>query len=338
MPIEILAIFLAIPSGRPHATHRPSSSPLPGPTATPAIINAGLSADFWLWIVAGLGLMFAIAAFVVVVYWGRRNVVTQPSPNDKNLEGLRIIYGFWLIVAGLLMTLAVAILALTALKPVDKISTADVVAVITSVTGVIGTLIAAFFGIQAAGAGRSQAMSALGQLQAQNAGNQGTFDMNPSYGPREGNTLISITGNGLSNATCVNFGSTPGTNLEIVNDGLLHITSPAAPQNLYDADVTVVFPPSTSNAAVGKFHYYNVEPPHGPAAGGTAVTITGAGFGGASGAYFGTVLGGGFAVGDDHTITVNSPPGNAASDVAITIAYPVASPTNRATVGTFHYD
>jgi len=70
---------------------------------------------------------------------------------DKDLEALRISYGFWLVVGALLVTLLVLVITLTAMAP-EQPKTADIVAIIGAVTGVIGTLTAAFFGIQAAGA------------------------------------------------------------------------------------------------------------------------------------------------------------------------------------------
>jgi hypothetical protein len=50
----------------------------------------------------------------------------------------------------LLITFLVLVVTLTALGPANP-QTTDIVAIIGSITGVIGTLTAAFFGIQAAG-------------------------------------------------------------------------------------------------------------------------------------------------------------------------------------------
>jgi hypothetical protein len=88
------------------------------------------------------------------------------------------------------------------------------VAIIGAVTGVIGTLTAAFFGIQAAGAGRSQAITTLGEhLKAQGTVTPLPSKLEPPYGPHLGRTRVSITGNGFAGpprANGANFGVTPG--------------------------------------------------------------------------------------------------------------------------------
>ena len=165
---------------------------------------------------------------------------------DKDLEALRISYGFWLVVGALLVTLLVLVITLTAMAP-EQPKTTDIVAIIGAVTGVIGTLTAAFFGIQAAGAGRSQALTTLDNtLKNQGAVSAPTpTKLDPSYGPHAGSTRVSITGNGFTGASGVNFGATPGANFEFVNDGLVRASSPAAVDGVDEAKVVLVFPGTT---------------------------------------------------------------------------------------------
>jgi hypothetical protein len=67
----------------------------------------------------------------------------MPETNAKNEPNDRTRYGFYLVIIGLVVILAVLLIA------VRKYATAsDVVTVIGSVTGVIGTIVGAFFGVQ----------------------------------------------------------------------------------------------------------------------------------------------------------------------------------------------
>ncbi|MBV8239554.1 MAG: IPT/TIG domain-containing protein, partial [Hyphomicrobiales bacterium] len=143
----------------------------------------------------------------------------------------------------MVITLLVLVITLTAFAP-EEPKTTDIVAIISAVTGVIGTLTAAFFGIQAAGAGRSQAMTTLGeQIKAQGTVTTTTpSKLEPSYGPHAGSTRVSITGNGFQGASGANFGVTPGADFEFVNDGLVRATSPSAVAGVDEAKVVVVFP------------------------------------------------------------------------------------------------
>lgn len=264
--------------GAPPATPSPSLTPVPGAMDP-------VTADFQLSLVVWLSTL-ALAAICSVAYFASR-AAGAPAPrarkgkndgsaaavaasptSDKDLEASRISYGFWLIIAGFLVTLAVVIVTINHFRPGTG-TTADVVAVVTAVTGVIGTLTAAFFGIQAAGAGRSQALSALSE-QMKNGSPGATTDckIDPLAGPHAGNTRVSITGNGFTGANAVNFGATAGVNPEFTNDGLIYVTTPAmeldrnaaTQKGKSDVDVTVVFPGAAAqNKVVGKFYYYTVD-------------------------------------------------------------------------------
>jgi IPT/TIG domain len=213
---------------------------------------------------------------------------------------------------------------------------------------VIGTLTAAFFGIQAAGAGRSQAMTALSeQLKAQ--GGTAAYKLEPSYGPHAGGTLVSISGNGFTGANAVNFGVTLGTDFKNINDGLVRANSPQAPQGVDDTKVVVVFPgASPTNREVGTFYYYTIDPSRGRASSENTVTIRGSGLKGANAVKFGTTdatdlefgtsAGGPYLQVKVPAHSVTSPPGTAGTDVDVAVLFPVASPTNSFVVGRYHYD
>ena len=210
---------------------------------------------------------------VIVWQWKK---TPQAKDDDKALEGLRIIYGFWLIVVALLIALLVLFVTLTTMGTSSK--TPDIVAIIGTVTGLITTLVAAFFGIQQAGAGRSQAMTALAQLRGPGPDGAGVSKLEPAHGPHSGGTKVSITGNGFTGANAVNFGATPGTDFKFENDGLVTVNTPPAPPKIDEAKVFIVFPgTSPPNRELGTFYYYTIVPPHGPAAGQNPVKILGSG-------------------------------------------------------------
>jgi hypothetical protein len=265
----------------------------------------------------------------------------QIKDDDKVLEELRIIYGFWLIVAVLLIALLVFVITLVTF-PSKQAS--DIVAIAGTVTGLITTLTAAFFGIQQAGAGRSQALTALAQSTRADGAAVGKVD--PSYGPHSGGTKLSITGNGFTGASGVNFGATPGTNFKFENDGLVTVNSPPAQSRDNEAKVYVVFPgASPPNSEVGTFYYYTIEPSHRPAAGGQAVTIAGSGLKDVSAVKFGDKDGTGLQPipptpdpsGREYRV-VTVPDGIQGSDVPVKLVFPVATENKIFVVGTYHYD
>lgn len=67
---------------------------------------------------------------------------------------LRIKYGFWIVVIGLTIVAAVFLVAIT-----KWTAASDVTAVVGSVTGMVGTIIGAFFGVQVGSAGKEKAES-----------------------------------------------------------------------------------------------------------------------------------------------------------------------------------
>ncbi|GIT79810.1 hypothetical protein LLS1_14790 [Leifsonia sp. LS1] len=147
--------------------------------------------------------------------------------------------------------------------------------------------------------------------------------ISPDSGPETGGTAVTITGTGFTGATGVTFGGTAGTAFTVVNDTTITATTPAGTPG--DVDVIVQHPNGDSQP--GDFTYLavpaitSITPDSGPEAGGTAVTITGTGFTGATGVTFGGVDGTGFTVVDDTTITVTTPPGTPGT-AAVVVEHP----------------
>ena len=291
-------------------------------------------------LVGGL-LLLALLVSLIVWQWLK---MPQVKDDDKALESLRIIYGFWLIVAALLIALLV--LVITLIEYGNKASS-DIVAITGSVTGLITTLTAAFFGIQQAGAGRSQALTALTQLNAPGSGGAVATKLDPSYGPHSGGTKVSITGNAFTGASAVNFGAIPGTNFKFENDGLVTVNSPSAQSKDNEVKVSIVFP-STSppNREVGTFYYYTIDPSHGPETGGQVVKISGSGLKEVSAVKFGEKDGTNLQrptpndqyMSGREFLKVTAPSGNKGRDVPVQLVFPVETANKISVVGTFHYD
>jgi hypothetical protein len=139
------------------AASRTLAQSTPAPTAS---TTNGLIDKFSPQIVSVLLIAAAVAVALAFMRPRVGFIAANRALSDKELEGLRIVYGFWLIIGGFLLVLAVAVMCIVQWDAVSgkSLQTSDIIAVITSITTVVGTLTAAFFGIQAASGGRSQAM------------------------------------------------------------------------------------------------------------------------------------------------------------------------------------
>ena len=290
------------------------------------------------------GVLFLVLLGSLIAWQWRKT--PQVKDDDKALEALRIIYGFWLIVGALLIALLVLVITLTAIPISTATATkaTDIVAIAGTVTGLITTLTAAFFGIQQAGAGRSQALTALARSTGADGAVVGKLD--PSYGPHSGGTKVSITGNGFTGASGVNFGATPGTDFKFVNDGIVTVNSPPAQSKDNEAKVYVVFSSaSPPNCQVGTFYYYTIDPSHGSETGGQ-VKITGSGLKEVSAVKFGEKD----AVNlqrptpDDQYMSgrefleVTAPAGVKGSTAPVQLVFPVETRNKISVVGTYRYD
>jgi len=281
-----------------------------------------------------------LLGFLVAWQWFK---TPQVKDDDKALEQLRISYGFWLTVSALLIALLFSVITLTKFTQAQEI-----VAITGTVTGLITTLTAAFFGIQQAGAGRSQALTALTQLNAPGSDGAVASKLDPSYGPHSGGTKVSITGNGFTGAGGVNFGACPATNFKFQTAELATINSPPAQSKDNEVKVSIIFlGASPANREVGTFYYYTIDPSHGPATStDLKVKISGSGLKGVSAVKFGEKDGTNLQpptsndqyMNGREFLEVTAPPGGAGTDVPVQLVFPVESGNKLSVVGTFHYD
>ena len=146
--------------------------------------------------------------------------------------------------------------------------------------------------------------------------------VSPNLGPQDGGTEVTITGANLTAATEVDFGGV-ATSFYVDSDTSITAFSPGGAGTV---DVTVTTLDGTSaSSADDQFSYIappspavtGVGPSLGPEDGGTWVTITGAGFTGATEVDFGGVPAD-FAVDSDTSITAISPAGAGTVDVTVT--------------------
>jgi large repetitive protein len=172
-------------------------------------------------------------------------------------------------------------------------------------------------------------VTTLDGTSATSAGDQFTFvaapsvsGLSPNAGPVDGGTVVTITGTGFTGASAVDFGGIAAS-FVVNSDTSITAFSPAGTAATVDVTVTTAGGTSATSAS-DLFSYVaaptvsSVDPNTGPVAGGTAVTITGTGFTGASAVDFGGI-GASFVVNSDTSITAFSPAGTAATvDVTVT--------------------
>ncbi len=110
----------------------------------------------------------------------------------------------------------------------------------------------------------------------------GITDISPESGPTAGGTVVTITGSGFESGATVRVGGVAATDVDVVDGGTIHATTGAHAAGVVDVEVqhadgqvatlaggfTYIAPPAVSG----------IDPPAGPAAGGTAVAITGTDF------------------------------------------------------------
>lgn len=73
---------------------------------------------------------------------------------------MRIKYGFWIVILGLVLVAAVFLAAIAKWSAAQ-----DAAAAVGSVTGVIGTIIGAFFGVQVGSAGKEKVEAARSEAE-----------------------------------------------------------------------------------------------------------------------------------------------------------------------------
>jgi len=147
--------------------------------------------------------------------------------------------------------------------------------------------------------------------------------LSPNLGPVAGGTMVTISGTGFTGVTAVDFGSSPATNVTVVN--ATSITADSPPGSIGPVDVTVAAAGGTSATSLADLFTYAAVPAvsslsqaSGPAAGGTLLTITGSGFVGATAVDFGAVPATNLTVVNDTSLTVDTPAGTGIVDVTVT--------------------
>ncbi len=155
----------------------------------------------------------------------------------------------------------------------------------------------------------------------------------PTTGPSSGGTIVTITGTGFTGSPItVAFGGINAPTFGVTTSTSITVVSPAGSAGV--VDVTVTTPGGTSPTSVADQFTYTgaslpvvtvVSPSSGPAAGGTLVTITGAGFTGATSVTFGGTSAS-FTIVSDTTISATSP-AHTSGVVHVIVSGPAGSST-----------
>jgi YVTN family beta-propeller protein len=150
--------------------------------------------------------------------------------------------------------------------------------------------------------------------------------VSPNSGQVDAETTVTITGGDFTGATAVHFGTVEAVNFGLDNDGEITAVSPEGGSG--PVNVTVTTPAGTSTISPADQYTYDngpgvtsVSPTSGPSSGGTAVTITGSNFAGATAVDFGPTPAESFNVVDGSEITAESPV-EGAGTVDITVTTP----------------
>lgn len=165
---------------------------------------------------------------------------------------------------------------------------------------------------------------------AQQQGGVTITEVLPAQGPLAGNIPVQIKGTSFASGNLlVTFGGTAMTDAAIVNDTTIQGTLPAT-STAGAVDVVVACANGQATLPHGFTYHDNqggqvqitgINPPNGPVAGGTQVTITGLGFqGGQTSVTFGGTAGTGVTVTADTTLTVLTPPAAAAGAVGVSVS------------------
>jgi hypothetical protein len=140
--------------------------------------------------------------------------------------------------------------------------------------------------------------------------------VNPKKGPAAGATAVRITGTNFAGVTAVKFGAKEAVGFTVNSLNSITATSPAGSTGKVDITVTTANGTSAINSkdhfTYGSPTITGLSPAHGPASGGTEVTVTGTGFeAGKSGTAFkfGKAMGTSVNCSSKATCTVTSPAG-----------------------------
>jgi hypothetical protein len=163
--------------------------------------------------------------------------------------------------------------------------------------------------------------------------------INPNHGPPAGGTAVTITGQNFAAGATVTFGGLDAGAV-FVNAQTLNCTAPAHPAG--PVDVVVTNPDGQSATRAGGYTYdlapviENINPDHGPPAGGTAVTITGQNFVAGATVTFGGLDAGAVFV---NAQTLNcTAPAHPAGPVDVVVTNPDGQSETRAAGYTYYQD
>ncbi|WP_051133431.1 IPT/TIG domain-containing protein [Nocardia paucivorans] len=141
----------------------------------------------------------------------------------------------------------------------------------------------------------------------------------PTAGPTSGGNSVVITGTDFIGPLTVRFGNTATV---FTIDSSTQITAVAPPGSPGTVQITVTGSGGTSNGVtytyVGVPVLTGIAPDSGPAAGGTAVVLTGTGLSTASGVNFGATPATSFTVDSDTQVTAVAPAGTGTAQVTVT--------------------
>jgi hypothetical protein len=159
--------------------------------------------------------------------------------------------------------------------------------------------------------------------------------LTPPSGSTSGGNVVTITGTNLSGATQVFFGAARASAFTVVSATAITATAPAGVAGVVDVTVSTVGGVSSATAAD---HYTyvgaaptvtGVSPASDTTAGGSAITLTGTGFIGATSVAFGTTVLYSFTVNSDTSLTAIDPV-HAPGTVDVTVTTPNGTSTTSA--------
>jgi uncharacterized repeat protein (TIGR03803 family) len=145
----------------------------------------------------------------------------------------------------------------------------------------------------------------------------------PSSGVGEAGVAMTVLGGGFAPGVTVTIGGVAATNVTVVDSTFLHLLMPALSPGTYD--VTVTAPGGAASATLpAAFVVSDTGPPtitgFSPTSGfpGTAVTINGSGFTGATAVAFNGVAATSFTINSNISITATAPPGATTGELSVT--------------------
>ncbi len=163
--------------------------------------------------------------------------------------------------------------------------------------------------------------------------------ISPSAGPLSGGPTVTITGTGFTGATVVQFGGANASNVTVVSDTTITASPPSHAAAAVDVTVTTPAGGMSGTSSSDRYTYElapavtSLNPSAGPLSAGTVVTITGRGFGDATGVQFGNSTAS-FTITSATTINATAPAGSPGA-TAVTVTGPGGTST---VTGVYTYD